>query len=135
MKMRETFRAQDKKPMVNNNSSIQTNRTAKSLKEIADIDVFDKQTGQVKDMNTILSEVAEKYKTLSKNQKLALAESIGGKTQINSVQALLNNWDQVVKFQKEYLNGDMVGSAAKEKQNSPYVQKCAQDMYLIAGNG
>ena len=120
--------------MVNNDSTIQTNRTAKSLKEIADIDVFDKQTGQVKDMNTILSEVAEKYKTLSKNQKLALAESIGGKTQINSVQALLNNWDQVVKFQKEYLNGDMVGSAAKEKQNSPYVQKCAQDMYLIAGN-
>ena len=58
--------------------TIQTNRTAKSLKEIAGIDVFDKQTGQVKDMNTILSEVAEKYKTLSKNQKLALAESIGG---------------------------------------------------------
>ena len=28
-----------------------------------------------------------------------------------------------------------LGSAAKEKQNSPYVQKCAQDMYLIAGNG
>ena len=102
--------------MVNNYSSIQTNRTAKSLKEIADIDVFDKQTGQVKDMNTILSEVAEKYKTLSKNQKLALAEAIGGKTQINSVQALLNNWNQVAKFQREYLNGDMVGSAAKENE-------------------
>ena len=114
--MKETSRGEYKKTHVNNNSTIQTNRTAKSLKEIAGIDVFDKQTGQVKDMNTILSEVAEKYKTLSKNQKLALAESIGGKTQINSVQALLNNWDQVVKFQKEYLNGDMVGSAAKENE-------------------
>ena len=99
MKMRETSRGVDKKLHVNNywgnslktiitnlnglrtsakDGTIQTNRTAKSLKEIADIDVFDKQTGQVKDMNTILSEVAEKYKTLSKNQKLALAESIGG---------------------------------------------------------
>ena len=78
MKMKETSRGEYKKTHVNNDSTIQTNRTAKSLKEIAGIDVFDKQTGQVKDMNTILSEVAEKYKTLSKNQKLALAESIGG---------------------------------------------------------
>ena len=114
--MRETSRGEYKKTHVNNDSTIQTNRTAKSLKEIAGIDVFDKQTGQVKDMNTILSEVAEKYKTLSKNQKLALAESIGGKTQINSVQALLNNWSQVAKFQQEYLNGNMVGSAAKENE-------------------
>lgn len=64
--------------MVNNNSSIQTNKTAKSLKEIAGIDVFDKQTGQVKDMNTILGELGDKYKDLSKNQQLALAEAIGG---------------------------------------------------------
>ena len=64
--------------MVNNNSSIQTNKTAKALKEIANIDVFDKQTGQVKDMNDILGELGNKYKDLSKNQQLAIAEAIGG---------------------------------------------------------
>ena len=58
--------------------SIQTNKTAKALKEIAGVDVFDKQTGQVKDMNDILTEVADKYDSLSKNQKLALGEAIGG---------------------------------------------------------
>ena len=58
--------------------SIQTNKTAKALKEIANIDVFDKQTGQVKDMNDILGELGNKYKDLSKNQQLAIAEAIGG---------------------------------------------------------
>ena len=58
--------------------SIQTNKTAKALKEIAGIDVFDKQTGQVKDMNDILGELGNKYKDLSKNQQLAIAEAIGG---------------------------------------------------------
>ena len=76
-------------------------------------------------MNDILGELGNKYKDLSKNQQLAIAEAIGGKTQINIVSALLNNWKKVKQFQEEYLNGDMVGSAAKEKQNSPYVQKCA----------
>lgn len=125
MKMRETSRGVDKKLHVNNNSSIQTNKTAKALKEIAGVDVFDKQTGQVKDMNDILTEVADKYDSLSKNQKLALGEAIGGKTQINAVQALLGNFKKVKQYQDEFAKGMTVGSAAKEKQNSPYVQKCA----------
>ena len=125
MKMRETSRGVDKKLHDNNNSSIQTNKTAKALKEIAGVDVFDKQTGQVKDMNDILTEVADKYDSLSKNQKLALGEAIGGKTQINAVQALLGNFKKVKQYQDEFAKGMTVGSAAKEKQNSPYVQKCA----------
>ena len=87
--------------------------------------MFDKQTGQVKDMNDILTEVADKYDSLSKNQKLALGEAIGGKTQINAVQALLGNFKKVKQYQDEFAKGMTVGSAAKEKQNSPYVQKCA----------
>ena len=116
MKMRETSRGVDKKLHVNNNSSIQTNTTAKALKEIAGVDVFDKQTGQVKDMNDILTEVADKYDSLSKNQKLALGEAIGGKTQINAVQALLGNFKKVKQYQDEFAKGMTVGSAAKENE-------------------
>ena len=93
--MRETSRDTDKKLYVNNyrksitnnlaglttsakDGTIATNKTAKALKEIANIDVFDKQTGQVKDMNDILGELGSKYKDLSKNQQLAIAEAIGG---------------------------------------------------------
>ena len=38
-------------------------------------------------MNDILGELGNKYKDLSKNQQLAIAEAIGGKTQINIVSA------------------------------------------------
>ena len=76
-------------------------------------------------MNDILTEVADKYDSLSKNQKNALAESIAGTTQINLFNSLMNNWKQVAKYQEEYKKGMTLGSAAKEKQNSPYVQKCA----------
>lgn len=104
---------------------LQTNKTAKALKEIGKIDIFDKKTGQVKDMNDILGELAGKWDTYSKNEKIALGSAIAGKTQINILNSLLNNFEKVKQFQNEFKNGDMVGSAAKEKQNSPYVQKCA----------
>lgn len=95
--------------------SIGLNKTAKALKSIADIDVLD-SNGQVKDMNDILGELGEKYKTLDKNGRLAIGESIGGKTQINAVQALLGNWDQVIAYQEQYNKGMMVGSSEKENQ-------------------
>lgn len=95
--------------------SVKLNKTALVLKNIAGIDVLD-ATGQVKDMNEILGELGSKYNDLSKNDKLALGEAIGGKTQINAVQALLSNWEQVVKFQDEYNSGSMIGSADKENK-------------------
>ena len=78
--------------------------------------MFDKQTGQVKDMNDILGELGNKYKDLSKNQQLAIAEAIGGKTQINIVSALLNNWKKVKQYQSEYNKGMTVGSAQAENE-------------------
>ena len=38
-----------------------------------------------------------------------------------------------MELREEFANGDQFGSAEQEKQYSPYVQKCAQDTYLIAG--
>ena len=76
------------------------------------------------------------YAGLTGNCKKQRIKSLYGnksKTQINAVQALLGNWDQVLKFQQEYNQGMMVGSSEKEKQYSPYVQKCAQDINRIAG--
>lgn len=46
----------------------------------------------------------------------------------------MTGWERVRQYQKEYNEGWMIGSAQREKQHSPYVQKCAQDIDLIAGN-
>ena len=56
------------------------------------------------------------------------------KNQLNVFTAIMSNWSQAEKFMKEYENGDTFGASMKEKQHSPYVQKCAQDTKLKAGN-
>ncbi|HBG1420793.1 TPA: hypothetical protein LTV80_003137 [Clostridioides difficile] len=79
---------------------ISLNKTAKTLQETAKINVLDKQTGQVRDMMSILDELAEKWHSvgedaLTKNQKSGLAESISGKNHINTFFAIMDNWNQV----------------------------------------
>lgn len=55
------------------------NKTAKSLQEIAGIDIFaDRQTGQVKDMVTILDELQAKWHTFTEEEQLGLANAIAG---------------------------------------------------------
>ena len=99
--------------------NVEANRTAKTIRDVGGINMFDEQTGQAKDMNEILGELAGKWDTYSKNQKNALAESIAGTTQINLFNSLMNNWKQVAKYQSVIY--------------APYVEKSAQDTNLKAG--
>ena len=64
---------------------ISLNKTAKTLQETAKINVLDKQTGQVRDMMSILDELAEKWHSvgedaLTKNQKVVLLKRFQAKT-------------------------------------------------------
>ena len=59
--------------------TIQANKTAKALKEIAGIEVWDKKTGEVKDMFTVMDELEGKWGTLSKAEQNALGATIAGK--------------------------------------------------------
>ena len=105
--------------------SIQLTKSGKALKEIAGIDVWDEKTGQVQDMYTTMDQLASKWGDLSEAEQAALGNSIAGKTQLNAFNALLSNWDTAKQYVAEYKDGLMVGSAEKEKNYSPYVQKCA----------
>ncbi|AVI14352.1 hypothetical protein C4J70_19180 (plasmid) [Clostridioides difficile] len=100
---------------------ISLNKTAKTLQETAKINVLDKQTGQVRDMMSILDELAEKWHSvgedaLTKNQKSGIAEAISGKNHINTFFAIMDNWSQTKKFQNDFLNGEVFGSAEKENE-------------------
>ena len=59
--------------------TIQSNKVAKALKEIAGIDVWNKQTGEVKDMFTVMDELEGKWGTLSEAEQNALGVTIAGK--------------------------------------------------------
>ena len=55
------------------------------------------QDGSLKDMDTILDEMANKWGTLAKDQQVALAQTVAGVRQYTQLVALMDNWD---KFQK-----------------------------------
>ena len=112
--------------------TIQTNKAAKALKEIAGIDVWNKQTGEIKDMYTVMDELNGKWGDLSEAQRNALASTIAGKTQLNTFNALMSNWDTARQYVKEYKDGLMVGSA--ERENAQYLDSIAGKWNVIKEN-
>ena len=102
--------------------TMELNKTAKALKEIAGIDVYsDKSKGQVKDMVTILDELNVKLKEgkLNQDEFLALSEALAGKEQAAVFQALMGNYETFKQIQGEFAEGLHFGSA--EKENAAYV--------------
>ena len=51
------------------------------------------QHGELKDMDVILAEMGDKWKTLSKDQQIALAQTVAGTRQYNQLVALMENFD------------------------------------------
>lgn len=106
------------------------NKTAVALEKLG-IKVKDDK-GNIRGMNEILNDLGSKWKDLNKTQKSGIAEAIAGKNHINTLQALMNNWDTVLQYQKEYNAGMMVGSA--EKENERYINSIEGKMTLLKEN-
>ena len=100
--------------------SVELNKTALALKEIAGIDVYsNKSKGEIKDMMTLLDEVKGKWTSLSDEQRKGLSEAIAGKEQAAVFQSLMSNFDTVKQVQRELNDGWHFGSALAE--NTQYV--------------
>lgn len=67
------------------------NKYSKALATVG-VDIKD-VSGQMKDMDTILSELGAKWDTLGKDQQIALAQTVGGMRQYTQLIALMDNWD------------------------------------------
>lgn len=102
------------------NGTMELNKTAKALKDIAGVDVYkDKEKGQLKNMVEILDEVQGKWSSLTDAQQKALSEAVAGKTQATVFQSLMGNYEAFNKIRKEFANGEHFGSA--ERENEQYV--------------
>ena len=53
------------------------------------------QNGELKDMDTILNEMAAKWETLNEDQQIALAQTVAGVRQYTQLVALMENWDSM----------------------------------------
>lgn len=67
------------------------NKYSKALETVG-INIKD-QNGELKDMDTILDEMGSKWKTLSKDQQTALAQTVAGVRQYTQLVSLMDNWD------------------------------------------
>lgn len=71
------------------------NKYSKALASVG-VNIKD-DNGQLRSMDDILSDLGTKWKTLSKDQQTALAQTVGGTRQYTQLIALMDNWD---KFQE-----------------------------------
>ncbi|NJK16123.1 phage tail tape measure protein, partial [Clostridioides difficile] len=96
--------------------TLEANKTNKAFKQLANIDIWNKQTGEIKGTMDVLGELNTKWGDLNDAQKNGIAEAAAGKYHINSFVALMNNWKHVIAYQEQYKQGLMVGSADKENE-------------------
>ena len=75
-------------------------------------------SGQVKDMDQILDEMGSKWKTVSKDTQIAVAQAVAGTRQYSQLVALMDNWGE---FQKN-LNVANNSDGALQKQADIYAE-------------
>lgn len=83
------------------------------------IDVYDKQTGQIRSLYEILSDLAPKWKDLTKNEQAYYLNQQAGANQTQNLAAILENFDTVTKATSTSLK-DSLGSAVQE--NTRYME-------------
>lgn len=70
---------------------VDLNKYSEALNAVG-ISILD-QKGELRDMDTLLNELGEKWDTISKAQRIALAETVAGVRQYTQLVALMDNWD------------------------------------------
>lgn len=83
----------------------------------AGLTIFDGE-GLIKDRALILSELADKWAELDKNQQATITTALAGTRQANKLYALLGNWSEY----ENYLSMSQNSEGALEEQNNIYLQ-------------
>ena len=79
------------------------------------------QEGDLRDMSSVISEVASKWDTWTSAQKQAAAVAMAGKRQYNNLIALFDNWDMYTKA----LNTSMDALGTLQDQQDIYMESTA----------
>ena len=69
------------------------NQYSEALAKVG-VDIKD-ANGNLKDMDNILSEMADVWETLSRDEQVALAQKVAGVRQYNNLMSLMSNWDKM----------------------------------------
>lgn len=90
------------------------------------IDILD-QNGNMREMGTIVEEVAVKWNTWTSAQKQAAAVAMAGKRQYNNLMALFENWDMY----EDALNTSANAAGSLQKQQDIYMESTAAHLKTL----
>lgn len=87
------------------------------IKEISGINVLN-TNGQLRDMGEVIEEVGEKWGSLSREQQIALSQTMAGTRQYNNLLALFDNWGMYT----DALNTSAKAAGTLQKQQDIYME-------------
>ena len=107
------------------------NKYSKALESVG-ISIFDTM-GNLKNMDSILDEMGSKWTTLSKDQQIALAQTVAGVRQYNQLVSLMDNYDAF----KENVDIARTSDGALQEQADIYAEswEAARDRVQAAAEG
>lgn len=96
-----------------NTTSADTSKATKALESVG-LTNFDKQTGQLRNMYDVLSDVAAKWPELTKNQKAYLSDSLAGQRQYSTFESIMLSFSKAQDLATQATNAN--GNALKQQQ-------------------
>ena len=91
------------------------------------INVLD-TAGRLRDTGDVITQVGQKWKTLTKQQQTYLASTMGGQRQITQVMALFDNWDKYV----DLLNVSLEANGTLNEKNNIYLESTAAHLQQLS---
>lgn len=82
------------------------------------ISIFDDETGQIRNLNSVLTDLADIWDTIDGNSKAAITTALAGTRQANRLLALLDNWDA---YQKNLKTAD-IAEGSLDAQQAVYME-------------
>lgn len=97
------------------------------IKEIAGVNVLD-TNGQLRDMGDIIEEIGKMWGSLSREQQVALSQTMAGTRQYNNLLALFDNWEMYNKA----LSTSKTSAGALQKQQDTYMESTEAHLQKLA---
>ena len=82
------------------------------------------QNHKLKDLGTVMEEIGGSWSTLSREQQIALAQTMAGTRQYNNLIALFDNWNEYTKA----LNVSLNANGTLQEQQNTYMESTAAHM-------
>ena len=88
-------------------------------------------TGHLRDTGQVMEEIGQRWDTLTRQQQIYLATTMGGQRQVNQLMALFENWTTY----SELLNTSLQAEGTLAEKNSRYMESLGAKMEKLGAAG